>query len=98
MVQLGIESTAWGDQPDSRTRWERRSRRRDQGVHEEERSTDEAYSTVVNGALGDIRELCFFFVFRSFFFSPPRSTLFCSFIRFLESLDNSLTVPCAQID
>ena len=66
MVQLGIESTASGDNRDfanavgeALAQAQTKLARRMQGA------TDEAYATVVNGALGDIRE--FFFFFFSFF-------------------------------
>ena len=57
MVQLGIESTASGDNRDfANAVGEALAQAQTKLARRMEGATDEAYSTVVNGALGDIRE------------------------------------------
>lgn len=80
MVQLGIESTASGDNRDfanavgeALAQAQTKLARRMQGA------TDEAYSTVVNGALGDIRESPVFPL-------PPRSSSLLAFFSTASSL------------
>lgn len=91
MVQLGIESTASGDNRDfANAVGEALAQAQTKLARRMERSTNEAYSTVVNGALGDLCEFEVFFPF--FHFGFPRCYFSASlaaslFIFFPTSLD-----------
>ena len=74
MVHLGIESTASGDNRDfSNAVGEALAQAQTKLARRAQGATDEAYSTVVNGALGDIRAsfLFFLYFFPRFFLLPP---------------------------